>query len=137
MIYLDTNIFIYAFCKNVDDQSQKIKSQEILRESIKNDKLIVSEIVLYEFAFVSRKLKEDVSVIDNNLKFLSNYERMAIDISSDVLSLISKTSSYKQSFDIYHLCFSNHFNCTEFITYDNGFKKFQDFSHAKNRNSVA
>ncbi len=131
MIYLDTNIFVYAFCKNVDDHSQKIKSQEILKESIKNDALIISEIVLYEFAFVSKKLEEDTKVIDNNLKFLSNYEQIATEISSDVLSLMSKTSSYKQSFDIYHLCFSNHFNCTEFITYDNGFKKFQDFSYAK------
>ena len=131
MIYLDTNIFVYAFCKNVDDESQKRKSQEILKESIKNSQLILSEIVLYEFAFVSKKLEEDASVIDNNLKFLSNYEQVATDISYDVLSLMSKTSSYKQSFDIYHLCFSNHFNCTEFITYNNGFKKFQDFSQAK------
>ena len=131
MIYLDTNIFVYAFCKNIDNQSQKIKSQEILRESIKNSELILSEIVLYEFAFVSKKLEENTDVIDNNLKFLSKYEQIASGISSNILSLMSETSSYKQSFDIYHLCFSNHFNCTKFITYDNGFKRFQDLSHAK------
>jgi len=31
MIYLDTNVLIYAFCKNVDNLEQKKLSQEILK----------------------------------------------------------------------------------------------------------
>jgi len=57
VIYLDTNIYIYAFCNNVDDQNQKAISQEILREAVKEKKLVVSELILYEFAFVARKIK--------------------------------------------------------------------------------
>jgi len=59
MIYLDTNIFVYALSKNVDDLSQKEKALYYLREAIKENSLIVSEIVLYEFAFVSKKLCEE------------------------------------------------------------------------------
>jgi len=46
MIYLDTNILIYAFCKNVDNLEQKNLSQEILRHTISQQKLLLSEIVL-------------------------------------------------------------------------------------------
>ena len=74
MIYLDTNILIYAFCKNVDNETQKHKAQEILKESIISKQLLVlSEISLYEFAFICKKLKEELEVINDNIDFLSRY----------------------------------------------------------------
>src|SRR5574344_1533987 len=73
MIYLDTNILVYAFCKNVDDEIQKQKAQEILKESIISKQLILSEISLYEFAFICKKLKEELEVINENIEFLSRY----------------------------------------------------------------
>ena len=73
MIYIDTNILVYAFCKNVDDENQKQKAQEILKESIISKQLILSEISLYEFAFICKKLEEELEVIDNNIDFLSSY----------------------------------------------------------------
>ena len=59
MIYLDTNVFVYALSRNVDEISQKEIALRYLREAIEKDELIVSEIVLYEFAFVSKKLGEE------------------------------------------------------------------------------
>ena len=41
MIYLDTNIYVYAFCNNVDNQEQKNISQKILKEAVYNKQLIV------------------------------------------------------------------------------------------------
>jgi predicted nucleic acid-binding protein len=73
MIYLDTNILVYAFCKNVDDENQKQKAQEILKESIISKQLILSEISLYEFAFICKKLEEKLEVINDNIDFLSRY----------------------------------------------------------------
>ncbi len=74
MIYLDTNILVYAFCKNVDDENQKQKAQEILKESIISKQLLVlSEISLYEFAFICKKLEEKLEVINDNIDFLSRY----------------------------------------------------------------
>lgn len=73
MIYIDTNILVYAFCKNVDDENQKQKAQEILKESIISNQLILSEISLYEFAFICKKLEEELEVINDNIDFLSRY----------------------------------------------------------------
>ena len=73
MIYLDTNILVYAFCKNVDDEIQKQKAQEILKETIISKQLILSEISLYEFAFICKKLEEELEVINDNIDFLSRY----------------------------------------------------------------
>jgi predicted nucleic acid-binding protein len=128
MIYLDTNIYIYAFCKNVDNQEQKAISQKILKEAVSQKSLIVSEVVLYEFAFVAKKLKENEKSILDTLQFLSKYKYNSPDISDKVIDLLEKKSVFKDSFDVYHVCFSNYYNCRELITFDNGFKRFQDFS---------
>ena len=92
MIYLDTNILIYAFCKNVDNETQKHKAQEILKESIISKQLILSEISLYEFAFICKKLKEELEVIDNNIDFLSSYVKNK-KIYSEVIDFIKKENS--------------------------------------------
>ena len=128
MIYLDTNIYIYAFCNNVDNQEQKKISQQILKEAVSKKNLIVSELVLYEFAFVAKKLKEKEKSIVDNLQFLSKYKYDSPNISDTVINLLEKKSVFKDSFDVYHICFSNFYNCKELITFDNGFKKFNDFS---------
>jgi len=60
MVYLDTNILIYAFTKNIDDDNQKDISTILVENAIDNDTLIVSEIVLCEFAFISNKLNDDI-----------------------------------------------------------------------------
>jgi len=130
MIYLDTNILIYAFCKNVDNLEQKNLLQEILRHTISQQKLLLSEIVLYEFAFISKKLEEASDVIQTNLEFLSKYAKRA-DIHNEVIDLMKSKDSYRHSFDSYHIVFSNFFNCSELITFDKGFKQFSDYSKAK------
>ena len=73
MVFFDTNVLIYAFCKNVDDEKQQNISVKLFDEAIKNQNLIVSELILCEFAFISNKLKENKNDIDDNLKFLSNF----------------------------------------------------------------
>ena len=73
MEYFDTNIYIYAFCNNIDDKNQKLISNKLVRESIKNNTIVVSEMILYEFAFVSKKLKENNIFIEQNLDFLSQF----------------------------------------------------------------
>ncbi len=48
-------------------------SQKLLKKHASNQELIVSEIVLYEFAFISKKLGEEKETIQRNLAFLSRY----------------------------------------------------------------
>lgn len=63
MIFLDTNILVYAFSQNVDNENQKKLSQDILMQSIKDKNLVLSDIILCEFAYVSWKIKEDKNTI--------------------------------------------------------------------------
>jgi len=124
MIYLDTNVLVYAFLKNVDDEKQKDIAISILQTALENDELLISEITLYEFAFVSKKLGEEVENIDKYLDFLSKFSRNSNQyIQQRSLEIISKSS-----FDIAHLSFAEYYDVDRFVTFDKGFKKLQKFS---------
>jgi len=48
MVFFDTNVLIYAFCKNVDNEKQQNISVKLFDEAIKNQNFIVSELILCE-----------------------------------------------------------------------------------------
>jgi len=128
MIYLDTNVFVYALSQNVDDVSQKKMALEYLREAIEKDELIISEIILYEFAFVSKKLGEESKNINENLEFIAEFfQEPNNNLFIKVVEFMNEYELYRHSFDIYHLCFSVDFRCDRFITFDKGFKKLQKY----------
>lgn len=128
MVYFDTNVLLYAFTKNIDDEKQREISIKLVEEAIKNDTLIVSEVVLCEFAFVSNKLNEDRNDIDNNLEFLSSFLQPSnFSISQRTLEILKETNLYISSFDVYHLAFAEYHNA-ELLTFDKGFKKLQNIS---------
>ncbi|CAA6808014.1 MAG: Unknown protein [uncultured Sulfurovum sp.] len=130
MVYFDTNVLIYAFSKNVDNEEQKALSIKLVEEAIKSNTLIVSELILSEFAFISNKLNENKSEIDDNLEFLSSYLKLSdYSIHQRMLEILKETSLYISSFDIYHLAFAEYYNA-ELTTFDKGFKKLLDISKA-------
>ncbi len=129
MIYLDTNVFVYALSKNVDDISQKERALEYLRKAIENDELITSEIILYEFAFVSKKLGEEAKNISENLEFISDFiQPPSANLFAKVVAFINEHELYRHSFDVYHLCYAQETKCNKFITFDRGFKKLQKYT---------
>jgi len=131
MEYFDTNIYIYAFCKNIDDKNQQEISQKLLKDRASNNNLLVSEIILYEFAFSCKKLKEDPITIQKNLKFLSRYVKYTdINVHKRVLEIFENTNLYNSSFDVFHLAFCEENDC-KLITFDKGFKKLQTISKTK------
>jgi len=126
MEYFDTNIYVYAFCQNIDNQEQKKLSQKLLKTRASNDKLLISEIVLYEFAYICKKLKENPITIQNNLEFLSRYVKSTdINIHKRVLEIFEQTNLYNSSFDVFHLAFSECNNC-KLITFDKGFRYLEN-----------
>ena len=128
MVYFDTNVLLYAFTKNIDDEKQREISTILVEEAIDNDTLIVSEVILCEFAFVSNKLNGDKNDIDNNLEFLSTFLQPSnFSINQRVLEILKETSLYISSFDVYHLAFAEYYN-TKLFTFDKGFKKLQNIS---------
>jgi predicted nucleic acid-binding protein len=128
MVYFDTNVLIYAFSKNIDDPRQKDISVKLVGEAIENESLILSELILCEFAFISNKLKENKEEIDDNLEFLSEYLKLTdVSIHQRMLEILKETSLYISSFDVYHLAFSEYYNA-KLITFDKGFKKLEKLS---------
>jgi len=128
MEYFDTNIYVYAFCNNIDDKNQKDISKKLVRESVQNNTIIVSEMILYEFAFASKKLKEDDVFIEQNLDFLSQFVKPTnSDINKRVVEILKESKQYTSSFDVFHLAFCEYNNC-KLITFDKGFKKLQNLS---------
>lgn len=128
MIYFDTNVAVYALCQNVDNSNQKEISMQLFRSVISDQELILSDVVLYEFAFISKKLDEDHNLIQDNLAFLSRYVKDSnIDVHRRVIELLEDTQLYKSSFDLHHLAFCEYYG-SRLITFDKGFKKLQPFS---------
>jgi len=128
MIFFDTNVLIYALCQNLDNSKQENISVELFEEAILNKSIILSELVLCEFAFTSKKLNEDENIINQNLKYLSQFVKSNNkDISKRIVDIISQTNLFKSSFDIFHLAFCEENNC-KLITFDKGFKKLQTIS---------
>lgn len=128
MVYFDTNVLLYAFTKNIDDQKQRDISTILVEKAIDNDTLIVSEVILCEFAFVSNKLNEDKNDINNNLEFLSSFLQPSnFSINQRMIEILNKTNLYISSFDVYHLAFAEYHN-TKLFTFDKGFKKLQNIS---------
>jgi predicted nucleic acid-binding protein len=128
MVYFDTNVLIYAFSKNVDNEKQKTLSVKLLEDAITNNTLIISELILSEFAFISNKLNENKSEIDDNLEFLSSYIKSSdYTIHQRILEILKETSLYISSFDVYHLAFAEYYNA-ELTTFDKGFKKLLNIS---------
>ena len=128
MVYFDTNIYIYAFCNNVDNKDQKEISKKLIRESIKNHTIVLSEIILYEFVFASKKLKENNDLIEQFLDYLTQFLKpTSPNINKRAIEILKKSKQYQSSFDIFHLAFAEENNC-KLVTFDKGFKKLQTIS---------
>ena len=128
MIYLDSNILIYAFSKNVDTQEQQTKSIKIFEKLISKNKLCISDIALYEFAFVSQKIKEQSGNIKNNLDFLKRYSLPTNQIIRNrAINIMNELNLYKNSFDCFHLAHAENY-CEKIYTFDLGFKKLSQIA---------
>jgi len=131
MEYYDTNVLIYAFAKNVDNIEQSEISTVLVEKALDNNTLIVSEITLCEFAFVSDKMNEDKKDIDDNLEFLSTFLKPSnFSINQRMMEILKDKSLYTSSFDIFHLAFAEYHNA-KLVTFDKGFKKLKDISKVK------
>jgi len=128
MVYFDTNVLIYIFALGIDTQKQRDIAIKLFDEAIKNDTLVLSDISLYEFAFVCKKLKEEDQNIQDNLRYLSQFVKATdISIHKRVLEIFENSNFYQSSFDVFHLAFCEENDC-KLITFDQGFKKLRQIS---------
>ena len=128
MVYFDTNVLLYAFIKDTDDEKQSDISVKLVEEAIDNNTLIVSDVILCEFAFVSSKLNENKDDINDNLEFLLTFLQPSnFSINQRMIEILKETSLYVSSSDVYHLAFTEYYNA-KLVTFDKGFKKLKNIS---------
>ena len=133
MQFFDTNVLIYGFVKNVDDKHQQQTSINLIEDALSSNSFVISDIVLYEFAFVANKLEEKKENIDSFLKFLSTFSKQSNSmIANRTLELLNESRLHKSSFDINHLAFCEFYEL-ELVTFDKGFKSLSKYSDTKIR----
>lgn len=126
MVYFDTNVWVYAFSKNVDSEKQKNLAIELIEVAMKNDTIVVSEVILCEMAFILNKLEENQNAIDERLSFLSAYVKTVdATVHQRMIEILKETNLYSSSFDVYHASFSEYYQA-KLVTFDKGFKKLKN-----------
>lgn len=122
MIYFDTNVLIYA---SVNQNADKMKkSQMLFEESIKNNQLIISPLVIQEYVYTLNRLKLDSESIYKKALFFIEYCKCYIDSSivTEASLLACKVDFFSNINDIVHLKTAENY-CTRLITFDSDFNK--------------
>jgi len=127
MVYLDTNILIYA---SINQDTAKHKDSINLIESLVNPgELILSPLVIQEFIFTLAKLKIDKSIIQEDVNFYmdfmtSNYTKTMLQEAFAICLEDDKCTSIN---DILHLKIATQ-EASKLITYDKYFKNLQKYT---------
>jgi len=125
VIYLDTNILLYATLTKVDNQNQKNLSIKLIKELAEKDKFILSNLSLLEYSFVMKKANEDIEKIEMGINFFKDFVKgEKLNLNQLLINDLDKEFYYKNSFDFYHVIFAKSYSCEKLITFDKGFKKF-------------
>jgi predicted nucleic acid-binding protein len=127
VIYLDTNILIYASVNQTIEKMEK--SQNLILEAIAENNLIISPLVIQEYVFTLNKLKINSALIYNKSIVFEKYCRHYIDsgIISDATSLASQIDFFGNINDIVHLKYAENY-CSKLVTYDADFNKLKPYS---------
>ncbi len=123
MVYLDTNILIYASVEQ--DAIKKEQSLSLIEKLIRNERFLLSSLTLQEFVFTMSKLKIEREIIRSDSEFYFDFVK--IDYDKTVLKTSVETclsmDYCKNINDIIHLKLAEQC-CTKLITFDTDFKKF-------------
>jgi len=128
MVYLDTNVLIYA-CINQDDAKKMAKSQSIVRDLFETQDLILSPISIQELIYTLSRLNISSQQINDNYRFFKQFcvYGINVDIIDSAVELSLKLNLGKNINDIIHLKYAENY-CSKLITFDNDFKKLKEIS---------
>jgi len=74
-----------------------------------------------------KKAKEESEKIESALELFQSFVKDEKEnFSEELIQMLNNNYAFKNSFDLYHVAFSNSYDCTKLITFDKGFKKFRD-----------
>jgi len=127
MVYLDTNVLIYATIEQ--DIRKKEKSLDVIEYLVKSGELILSPLVMQEFIFTLSKLKVDREIIEYDTAFYFNFvsENYTKKMLEEALNLCLEEKNCKNINDILHMKLATQY-ATKLLTYDSDFKKLQKYT---------
>ena len=128
MVYLDTNVFVYAGIEQ--DLARKDKALRLIRSLTEKSELRLSVLVLQELVFTMAKLRMDAELIKGGFTWYSKY--IAWEISQeDFISAVElglELDYLRNINDLVHLKVAGRY-CSKLITFDQDFKKMQGHTH--------
>ena len=128
MIFFDTNVLIYSLV--LQDESKQIISDRLIENSIKNNLLTFSPLVLSELLYVLAKLKIDDRLVVNAISLYKPFIKHSIEPTFvlDAFELCRQLGNGKNINDAIHLKYAEKY-CSKIVTFDSDFKKFEDSTH--------
>lgn len=127
MVYLDTNILIYACIEQ--DINKKESSISLIEKLIKDNELCLSNLTLQEFVFTMAKLNVDTDVIQSDYNFFNNFVLGEYNtILEKAVKICCELNYCKNINDIMHVKMAEKF-CTKLLTYDKDFKRLKAFTN--------
>jgi predicted nucleic acid-binding protein len=126
MVYLDTNILIYASVEQ--DPQKKAQSIALLDTLISQNQLVLSTLTLQEFAFTMANLGIDHEVIRQDCGFYFGYVSVESDygIMREAIELCCRQKFCKNINDVMHLLLAQKAKCKRLMSYDRDFRKLSD-----------
>ena len=130
MVYVDTNVLIYAGIEQ--DLDKKKVAMKLLEKHALNDTLQLSLLTLQEYSFTFAKLKIDSAIIQQDIQYYSNHVEHLITLQMFLAAteLCSKINFFKNINDVIHLKFAEQ-HCNKLITFDKDFKKIRPYTDLK------
>ena len=124
MVYLDTNVLIYATIEQGIEKKEK--SLDVIERLVKNKELILSPLVIQEFIFTLSRLKVDREIIEYDTAFYFNFvsENYTKKMLEEALALCLKEKNCKNINDVLHMKLATQY-ASRLLTYDSDFKKLQ------------
>ena len=131
MVYLDTNVLIYASV--VQSEEKKEKSLKLIEKLIRQKHLVLSTLVLQEFVFTLAKLGVESEIIKRDSDFYFDFVAIEYDYGTLRLAVNNccENSSCKNINDIIHLHLAEKYRCKKLVTFDKGFLKIAPHSNVK------
>jgi len=127
--YIDSNVLVYAFCEQPDNEILQQKSVEIISSLIEKNSVCLSNLVICEFAFILKRLKESNDKINRALEVLKQFvSSPEPDITKRLIEILSYRNLFANSFDCYHLSLAETMNCSSLLTFDKDFEKMKTIS---------
>ena len=126
MVYLDTNILIYASIEQ--DAQKKEQSLDIIENLINAGDLVLSTLVLQEFVFTMAKLKIDSAIIRQDSDFYFDFVSVESDYADlrNAVEACCQSDNCKNINDILHLILAEKSKCKNLMTFDGDFKRFSN-----------